>query len=208
MSRCADLRHRLHEFGGGAQRPGAGSMKQHHTVRHSHELTILYMGYEVCYTQGIAPHSTHIDAAKESTEFIMPATILVLEDDRVLRDLLCEVLIDEGHKVVAADSLPQLLASMSAQPDLLITDLFFNAQLGGLHAIEEVRTMLNTQLPALICTAAQTEVPALKSEIERLGAHLLFKPFTLDELVEHVDGALKQPQTSIAERPNVVQLCA
>lgn len=122
----------------------------------------------------------------------MSATILVLEDDPVLQDLLREVLEDEGYRIVAADSLPELLKIAPTQADLLITDLLVNFELVGLHAIRQIRQITHPQLPALICSAAQKEYELRRPEIDQLGAKLLTKPFTIDELVSVVGQALKR----------------
>ncbi len=121
----------------------------------------------------------------------MSATILVLEDDQTLQDLLCEVLRDEGYHVVAADTLPALLGTAPQQADLLITDLLVNFETVGLKAIEDVRRATRTNLPALICTAAQQQADELQAEIARLQADLLHKPFTIDDLVDSVSRALE-----------------
>lgn len=120
----------------------------------------------------------------------MSATILVLEDDLVLQDLLCEVLQDEGYHVVAAQTLPELLDIAPRDARLLITDLLFHFEPLGLRAIDTVRQATHPQLPALICSAAQRQLAELQPEIERRGAHLLEKPFTIDELVGAVKHAL------------------
>ena len=129
----------------------------------------------------------------------MSATILVLEDDATLQELLCEVLQDEGYSVVAAESLPKLLDAVPAHADLLITDLLVDFHAVGLEAIETVRRITRPNLPALICTAAQQQLDPLQPEIARLNAQLLHKPFTIDELVEAVSHALA-PATSSAQR--------
>lgn len=120
----------------------------------------------------------------------MSATILLLEDDAVLQDLLREVLQDEGYTVVAAESLTQLLAAVPQHVDLLITDLLVDFQMVGLNAIEQVRRITRSDLPALICTAAQKQIETLQPEIERLNAHILEKPFTIDDLVSSVNHML------------------
>lgn len=121
----------------------------------------------------------------------MSATVLILEDDPVLQDLLREVLEDEGYRVVAADTLPALLDMAPAQAQLLITDLMVNFELVGLQAIKRVRQALHPQLPALICSAAQRQFEQLRPEIDQLGAKVLAKPFTIDELLSAVSQSLK-----------------
>lgn len=121
----------------------------------------------------------------------MGATILILEDDPVLQGLLREVLEDEGYHIVAADSLAALLELAPAHPQLLITDLLINFELVGLQAIKQLRQRTYSQLPVLICSAAQKHFEQLEPEIAQLGARLLAKPFTIDELVSAVAQALK-----------------
>jgi len=135
----------------------------------------------------------------------MSAMILVLDDDAVIRDLLCEVLQDEGFQVVAAETLQDLLAVAPKHADVLITDFLLNFEEVGLKAIESVRHITQPQLPAIICTAALKQSQERQAEIARLGAHLLLKPFTIDELLDTVNRALKpaipdQPQTPLKMR--------
>lgn len=121
----------------------------------------------------------------------MSATILILEDDTVLLALLCEVLEDEGYQVVAADTLPALVAAVPPRADLLISDLLVHYELVGLDAIRQVRQLIDPTLPCVICTAAQQQIERFQSEIAQLGAHVLVKPFTIDELVATVSRVLQ-----------------
>jgi two-component system nitrogen regulation response regulator NtrX len=135
----------------------------------------------------------------------MSALILVLDDDAVIRNLLCEVLQDEGFQVVAAETLQELLTIAPKHADALITDFLLHFEEVGLKAIESVRGITQPQLPAIICTAALKQSEDRHAEIARLGAHLLLKPFTIDELLDTLDRALKPaipdvPQTSLKLR--------
>ncbi len=120
----------------------------------------------------------------------MAATILVLEDDAALRELLCEVLEDEGHHVVTATTLPSLLNQMPPTPDLLISDMLFDLKPLGLEAISAVRTSAQRSLPAILCTAATTLLDRYQEQINCLGAVVLPKPFTIDGLLNAVNTAL------------------
>lgn len=120
----------------------------------------------------------------------MAATILVLEDDPALQELLCEVLVDEGHQVVAADTLPGLLGRLPTTPDLLISDMLLDLQPVGLQAIEAVRSSTSRTVPAILCTAASTHVARFQDQIDDLGAVVLAKPFSIDSLIGAVNTAL------------------
>ena len=121
----------------------------------------------------------------------MSPTILVLDDDAVIRDLISEVLQDEGFQVVAAESLTEMLKVAPKHADLLITDFWINFQALGLRAVEQVRQATRSDLPAILCTAALKESEDRKAEIAQLRAHLLLKPFTIDEFLDMVNRALK-----------------
>jgi CheY-like chemotaxis protein len=128
----------------------------------------------------------------------MSAMILVLDDDAVIRDLICEVLQDEGFQVLGAESLTELLKIAPQHADLLITDFWLNFEAIGLRAIEKLRQATRHDLPAIICTAALKESEDHKAEIARLNAHLLLKPFTIDEFLESVNQAIKP---ALPDRP-------
>ncbi len=120
----------------------------------------------------------------------MTATILVLEDDPALQELLCEVLVDEGHRVVAANTLPALLGQLPTTPDLLISDMLLDLQPVGLQAIAAVRSSTSRPVPAILCTAAATHVERFQDQIDDLGAVVLAKPFSIDSLICAVNSAL------------------
>jgi len=124
----------------------------------------------------------------------MAATILVLEDDPALQELLTEVLEDEGHSVVAADTLPRLLGQLPPRPDLLISDMLVDLQPVGLEAIQAVRNSTEQAVPAILCTAAATHVERYQEQIEHLGAVVLAKPFSIDGLLRAVNSALTAPR--------------
>jgi CheY-like chemotaxis protein len=122
----------------------------------------------------------------------MAATILVLEDDPALQELLREVLVDEGYRVVTADTLPALLGQMpvSPEPDLLISDMLVDLEPVGLDAIAAVRSTTNRPVPAIICTAASTHVERFREQLDHLGAVVLAKPFSIDSLIGTVSSVL------------------
>lgn len=120
----------------------------------------------------------------------MSPTILVMEDDAVLRELLCEVLREEGYQVVAAASMAHLLEIMPPTPQLLITDLLVNLEVSGLAVIDQVRKRTHARLPVLVCSAAKKQIEELQPELDRRAARVLAKPFTIDELIDVVERSL------------------
>ena len=120
----------------------------------------------------------------------MTATILVLEDDVALQELFCEVLEEEGYRVVAANTLPSLLEQLPTRADLLISDMLFDLKPLGLDAISAVRSSIDWYVPVILCTAAASHIEQYQEQIDHLGAVVLAKPFTIDGLLNAVSAAL------------------
>lgn len=119
----------------------------------------------------------------------MPA-ILVVENDRSLRELLRLHLANNGYEVLAAADAVAAgpLSLQRGQPiDLAIVD----AQLPYLSGVELVATLIaDTTLPALpaILIAAPEHVPAA---VDSLDVPWLVKPFDVDTLLDLVRTTLR-----------------
>jgi signal transduction histidine kinase len=113
-----------------------------------------------------------------------PATILVVEDESGIRELIRKILLRERYRVLEAASAEEALTVAQKQSiDLLITDVM----LPGMHGPELARRMQQTapRLKTLFISGFTGEetVPA--------GARVLAKPFTLGALLERVRAALE-----------------
>ena len=121
-----------------------------------------------------------------------PAVLLVVEDDKDMRRLLCDELWGEGYQLREASNGEEGLAAvMRAAPDLIVTDLKMPA--GGFEYVHRLRISAPT-CPIIVMTAfgdAQTKDEAMKS-----GATAYFdKPVRLSELKATVKQLLKRPGT-------------
>jgi CheY-like chemotaxis protein len=108
-----------------------------------------------------------------------PAVLLVVEDDKDMRSLLCDELGGEGyHLREATNGEEGLAAVMRAAPDLIVTDLKMPA--GGFEYVHRLR-MCAPYCPIIVMTAfgdAQTRQEAIRN-----GATAYFdKPVRLSEL--------------------------
>jgi len=113
-----------------------------------------------------------------------PATILVVDDETGIRELIRRILLRERYRVLEAGSAEQALNIAQGQSiDLLITDVM----LPGIHGPELARRMQQTapRLKTLFISGytGEENVPA--------GARFLAKPFTLGSLLEKVRAALE-----------------
>lgn len=109
--------------------------------------------------------------------------ILIIEDDRAIRDLFLGVLGDEGYELVFVDSLEQ---AKDMPPDLVITDLVDVRPFKGDLARAWVARLKGRYpaTPIIVCTAYAQAT----EEFDRLGADaVLVKPFNIELLVDTVE---------------------
>jgi two-component system response regulator AtoC len=114
--------------------------------------------------------------------------VLVLDDERIVRELICEILARAGYHVVSAEKPEAALALVEADAfDLLVTDVVMPG-LSGLDVLERVKAV-RPELPVVVVTGAGTD-QNLATAVERGAAAAITKPFTHAELREAVATAL------------------
>jgi len=127
-----------------------------------------------------------------SSEFLPPAriseppkTVLVVDDDPMVRDVETEVLRVQGYKVLAAEGAAEALrlAGETATIHLLITDLVM-PEIDGLELTRRFREM-HPKTPVLMVSGS---LPVLRArsepDLERFD--FLAKPFQFNELLHKV----------------------
>jgi two-component system, cell cycle sensor histidine kinase and response regulator CckA len=122
-------------------------------------------------------------------------TVLVVEDQDGIRDIVRESLRRNGYKVLIAVDGNEALQMASAYPDpihLLVTDLVM-PNIGGRELAQRL-TPLRPQMKVLFMSG-YSEHSALDSENEDMdpSATVLQKPFSLDALARNVRRVLDEP---------------
>jgi DNA-binding response OmpR family regulator len=125
------------------------------------------------------------------------STILVVDDERKIRDLVRSYLELEGYSVLVADTGARALESASrSNPDLVVLDLGL-PDLPGEEVARTLRTASN--VPIIILTAKAGEDDRVAGL--RLGADdYLAKPFSPRELVARVEAVLRRANGSRPHR--------
>jgi DNA-binding response OmpR family regulator len=125
------------------------------------------------------------------------STILVVDDERKIRDLVRSYLELEGYSVLVADTGARALESASrSNPDLVVLDLGL-PDLPGEEVARTLRTASN--VPIIMLTAKAGEDDRVAGL--RLGADdYLAKPFSPRELVARVEAVLRRANGSRPHR--------
>src|SRR5207245_4687002 len=125
----------------------------------------------------------------------VPARILVVDDERGMREVLSTILGRAGHSVAtAADSQEALQCIGSDIFDLVITDLKMPGRLGGMEVVRAVKDIAPDTVVLVLTAYATLEVGI---EAMKLGAYdVLTKPFNNDHVELTVRKALDAKRLS------------
>ena len=122
----------------------------------------------------------------------MPRKILIIEDDKFLRELITRKLVNEGYQTIeAVDGEEGVRTAKAEKPDLILLDLILPG-IDGFEALARIRKdQETTNLPVIILSNL-----GQKEDIERglrLGAtdYLIKAHFSPGEIIEKVASILK-----------------
>ncbi|MGA2128064.1 MAG: CheR family methyltransferase [Xanthobacteraceae bacterium] len=122
-------------------------------------------------------------------------SLLIIEDDPMLCDLLELLFQDEGHQVAAARDGPQalaLVASGKSRPDIILADYNLPGGMNGLQAVMDLRQMLHGDIPAVIMTGDISD--STSQAIAPTNCLQLNKPVKSSELTSLVQRLLAAPR--------------
>lgn len=137
----------------------------------------------------------------------MSANVLVVEDDRALRDALTASLRVSGYQTTSVDCAESALSLLNQGnlPDMVVTDVQMGA-MSGIDLLKNIRRQ-HASLPIILMTAYSQVKDAV--EVMRMGAcDYLQKPFDSDRLTSLIESYLPKKQDSkiIIEDPKSKQL--
>lgn len=106
-------------------------------------------------------------------------TILIVEDEPLLLEILVSEFQDAGYHVLAAENAGTALASIEneAKIDLLFTDIRMPGKMDGWEIARRARAV-RPQLPVIYATGYSAHSPAIVE-----GALLFIKPYRVSEIL-------------------------
>ncbi len=127
------------------------------------------------------------------------ATILVIDDEEMVRATLRLALEDAGHRVLEAGNGEEGLRLLEANSiDLTITDIIMPEK-EGIETIIEIRRRRPEAKIIAISGGGRSQSIDFLRIAERLGAvHSLAKPFSPQMLLQLVDAAIAGPRASLS----------
>lgn len=121
------------------------------------------------------------------------ADILVVDDDDVIRDTLCELLSQE-YSCQTAETAEEALAKLEAQPfDVVLTDI----SMPGLSGMELLNKVLQLYPgTSVIMISGLSDEEQAQSLISQGAFDYLLKPFRLEVVEDSVKRAIEQQRRS------------
>lgn len=121
------------------------------------------------------------------------ANILVVDDELGIRDLLSEILFDEGHQVELAENAAQARElRQNMRPDLVLLDIWM-PDTDGVSLLKEWSASGLLTMPVIMMSGHATIDTAV--EAVKIGAQaFLEKPITLQKLLHAVEQGLARDQ--------------
>ena len=138
-------------------------------------------------------------------------TILVVDDEKMIRNLLNINLSKEGYNVIeAVDGLEAVEIATEKKPDLILLDVMI-PKLDGLSVCKRIKNSMN--VPILMVTAKDSEVDKILG-LELGADDYVTKPFSIRELIARVKANLRKSEVAVAQekettekkRENIIQV--
>jgi CheY-like chemotaxis protein len=133
------------------------------------------------------------------------ATILVVDDDPDIRELIQAILEAAGHDVTLAADGQEALNKLKRKPyELVVLDIMMPT-MSGYEVLEQIRAMPSRASTPVIVVTAKHDPTGVMREVKSGAVDHVAKPFLPDELEDVVTRALAANRESTDERRRMLQ---
>ena len=134
-------------------------------------------------------------------EIVDKKTILIVDDEKPIVDILVYNLEKEGYNTLEAnDGVTAIDTALSKKPDLILLDIML-PKMDGLTVCKKIRSSLN--VPILMLTAKDEEIDKILG-LELGADDYITKPFSVRELMARIKANLRKTEvkTEVKETPS------
>ena len=127
-------------------------------------------------------------------------TILIVDDEQPIREILVYNLKKEGYNTIeASDGITALNIALEKYPDLILLDIML-PKMDGLSVCKRIKNSYN--VPILMLTAKDSEIDKILG-LELGADDYITKPFSVRELIARVKANLRKVENlSVARQEN------
>lgn len=123
--------------------------------------------------------------------------ILIVDDEKMMTELLSDHLQDCGYETIVANSSREAMEQLQKQPDLIILDINM-PDMDGLELCKNIRNHINC--PIVFVTARITEQDKING-LQYGGDDYITKPFSLNELSARIAAHLRRDERNKCKMP-------
>ncbi len=135
----------------------------------------------------------------------MKKTVLLVDDEKDIIDLLSYNLNKEGFTVITARNGREALLRVKQKPDLIILDVMM-PEMSGLQVIQELKKEKSTaSIPIILLTAKGSETDEIIG-LEVGADDYIVKPIKIGKIIARVHAALRRKEQSAKEALSQVDL--
>ena len=129
-------------------------------------------------------------------------TILIIEDEAPIQNILKAFLEDAGYRVVlAGDGVDGIARFHECRPDLVLLDLLL-PKVSGFAVCEILRQ--ESAVPVIMLTALDDDGSQMKG-FDALADDYITKPFSMPVVVKHIEAVLRRAEHGGAAPNNVIR---
>lgn len=133
-----------------------------------------------------------------ATEGASRPTLLVVEDDAGVRNLIATTLEAHGYRHVCADTGRAAIAAATSQaPDIVLLDLGL-PDMDGVEVVKSIRSW--SQMPIIVVSARTEDADKIRA-LDAGADDYLTKPFSVGELLARIRTTLRRLSHQAAEGP-------
>lgn len=132
-------------------------------------------------------------------------TILLVEDDKPIRNDLVGILLHEGYEVLTADNgLQGLQVAIDKLPELIVSELIM-PEMDGFELLSSLRENTATRLIPVILLSALSKYDDIRTGMNRGADDYLVKPFTREDFLSSVEMRLQKVDSLAEQRHHDLQ---
>lgn len=114
----------------------------------------------------------------------MDKTVVLIQDNKEILDIMDEVLTDEGFEVISSLTPEPIEKLGKIEPDVLIIDDHIQGKKSGSEVIAELKSDPSTENLAAVLTSTSLDLPEKAKEC--YADDYIEKPFDIDHMIDIV----------------------